>query len=126
MEIPPRGLTDDLQIFGVHQLDQVFHDDVDTIFMEVTMVTEAEEVEFQALALHHERARDVIDDQVTKVGLACLGAQRGKLRAIQGHKILIFRMFVLKSFQHLWGIVIIVLGVLIAQQRDAFQLLFVS
>ena len=66
--------ADDLRILGIHQLDQILHDDVHAVLMEVTVVAKAEEIEFQALALHHQRARDVIDNQVTKVGLACLGA----------------------------------------------------
>ena len=48
---------DNLQIFGIHQLDQVFHDDVDAILMEVAVVAETEEIKLQALALHHQRAR---------------------------------------------------------------------
>ena len=31
-------------IFRVHQLDKVFHDDVDTVFMEGSVAAEAEEV----------------------------------------------------------------------------------
>ena len=67
--------ADDLQIFGVHQLDQVFHDDVHAVFVEVAVVAETEEVEFQALALHHQRARNVINNNVSEVGLARLGAK---------------------------------------------------
>ena len=37
--------ADDLQIFRIHQLDKVLHDDVDAVLMEVAVVTEAEEVE---------------------------------------------------------------------------------
>lgn len=33
-----------LNIFGIHQSHQVFHDDVDTVLMEVTMITEGKEV----------------------------------------------------------------------------------
>ena len=66
--------ADDLQVLGVHQLDQVLHDDVDAILMEVAVVAETEQVQFQALALNHAHARDVIDDDAAKVGLACLGS----------------------------------------------------
>ena len=112
--------ADDLQIFGVHQLDQVLHDDVDAVLVEVAVVAEAEEVELQALALHHQRARDVVDDDVTKVGLAGLGAQGGELGAIQSHKVLVLGMFVLKRLQHLGRIVVVVLRVLVTQKRDTF------
>ena len=36
--------ADDLQILRVHQLDQVLHNDVDTVLVEVTVVAEAEEI----------------------------------------------------------------------------------
>ena len=40
----PTGIeqADDLQIFGIHQLDQVLHDDVHAILMEVAVVAETE------------------------------------------------------------------------------------
>ena len=118
--------TDNLQILRIHQLDQVLHNDVDAILVKVTVITETEEIEFKALALYHQCARDVINNKVTEVGLACLGAQGGELRTIQSHEILILRMFIFKGLQHLGRIVVAVLGVLIAQQRDTFQFLFVS
>ena len=112
--------ADDLQIFGIHQLDEIFHDDVHAIFMEITMVTEAEEVEFEALALHHQRTRDVIDNDMSKVRLARLGTKRGELGTVERHQIVVLRVFVLESLQHLRRIVIAVLGVLVSQQRDTF------
>ena len=118
--------TDDLQVFGIHQLDQILHDDVDTVLVEVAMVAEAEEIQLQTLALHHQPSRDVVDDQVAEIGLACLGAQGGELGTIQCHQVFVLRMFVFKRLQHLRGIVVVVLRVLVAQQRDAFQFLFVS
>ena len=36
--------TRHFDIFRVHQLDKVFHDDVDTVFMEGSVAAEAEEV----------------------------------------------------------------------------------
>ena len=41
-----REETDDLDVFGFHQADKVFHDDVDTVLMEITVVAKGEEVEF--------------------------------------------------------------------------------
>jgi len=118
--------SDDLQIFRIHQFDQVFHNDVHAVFVEVAMIAEAEKVKFQALALHHQCTRNVVDNEVSKVGLTCLGAQGGELRTIHSHKVLVLRMFVLKRLQHLGCIVIAVLCVLVAQQRNTFQFLFVS
>ena len=67
--------SDDLQVLGIHQPYQVFHDDVDTVLVEVAMVAETEEVKFQALALHHQRARNVINNKVSEVWLAGLGTK---------------------------------------------------
>ena len=118
--------ANDFQILGIHQLGQVLHDDVDTILVEIAVVAETEEIELQALAFHHERARDVIDNKMSKVGLTRLGTQGSKLRAIQSHKVFVLRMFVLKRLQHLGRIVVAVMRVLVAQQRHAFQFLFIS
>ena len=35
-----RKLTPHLDVFRIHQLDEVFHDDIDAIFVEIPMVTE--------------------------------------------------------------------------------------
>ena len=35
-----RKLTPYLDVLWIHQLDKVFHDDIDAIFMEIPMVTE--------------------------------------------------------------------------------------
>ena len=118
--------ADDLQIFGIHQLDQILHNDVDTVLVEVAMVAEAEEIKLEALALHHQRSWDIINDNVSEIRLACLGAQRGELGTIQSHQVFVLRMFILKHFQHLGRIIVAVLCVLVAQQRDTFQFLFVS
>ena len=43
----------DFDIFGVHQFNKVFHDDIYTIFMKSSMIAEAEKVEFQTFAFYH-------------------------------------------------------------------------
>ena len=55
MDIPPRGVNfpPDFNIFWVHQADQVFHNNIDTIFMKVTMIAETEQIQFQGFTLHH-------------------------------------------------------------------------
>jgi hypothetical protein len=59
----------DLNILRIHQFHQVFHDLIDAILMEITMVTEREEIEFQALALYHPLARDIGDFDFSEVWL---------------------------------------------------------
>ena len=94
--------------------------------MEVAMVAEAEQIQFEALALHHAYAGDVVDDDVAKVGLARFRTQRRKLRANEGYNIFVLRMFVLKSLQNIRRVVVTVMCVLVAQQGDTVQFLLVS
>ena len=67
-------VADDLKIFWVHQLDQVLHDHIHAVLVKVAMITEAEEIELQALALHHQHARDIINNEVSEIRLARLWA----------------------------------------------------
>ena len=46
-----REEANDLDVFGLHEADKVLHDDVDTVFMEIAVVAEGEEVELQAFRL---------------------------------------------------------------------------
>ena len=41
-EFPPY-----FDVFRIHGVDQVIHDDVDTVFMEIAMIAETEQIEFQ-------------------------------------------------------------------------------
>ena len=118
--------ADDLKILGIHQLDQVLHDDVDTILVEIAVVAEAEQVQLQALALDHALARDIVDDDVTEVGLARLGTQRRELGTIERHHIFILRVLILESLQHVGTVVKLILCALVTQQRHAFQFLIGS
>ena len=48
-----------LYILRIHQFDQVLHDDVHTVLMEIPVVTETEEIELQTLALYHPLPRNI-------------------------------------------------------------------
>ena len=61
-----------LKVFGVHQLHQVFHDDVHAVFVESAEVTVREELEFERLRLHHLLPWNVGDIDSSEVGLPCL------------------------------------------------------
>ena len=61
-----------LEVLRVHQFDQVFHDDVDTIFVEIAVVAEREEVEFERLRLYHLLPWNVGDIDSSEVGVPCL------------------------------------------------------
>ena len=94
-----------LEVLRVHQFDQVFHDDVDTIFVEIAVVAEREEVEFERLGLHHLLPRDVGDVNRGKVGLTGLRAQRSELRTTESNQILVIRMFVYEGLKHFGSVI---------------------
>lgn len=94
-----------LDIFGVHEADEVLHDDVDAVFVEVAVVAETEEVELQALALYHAHVGDILYANLGKVGLTRDGAQRCELGAVELHPIVVARVFVYKCFKHLGGVI---------------------
>ena len=62
--------TCNLNVFRIHKLDKVLHDDVDAVFVEVAVVAEAEEIQLQTLALHHLNVGHVADTYFGKVGLS--------------------------------------------------------
>lgn len=95
-------------VFWIHQFDEVLHDDVDTIFVEVAVVSEAEQVELQALAFHHFMVGEIVDAYFGKVGLPRDGAEAGELRAVEAHPIVVARVFVFKALEDFWGVVVAV------------------
>ena len=110
-----------LKVFRVHQLHQVFHDDVDAVFVEVAVVAEGEEIEFERLRLHHLLPRDVRDVNRGEVGLPRLGTQRSELRTMEGNQILIVWMFVYESLKHFGSVVGRIRGVAVPQQGYATE-----
>ena len=107
-----REEADDLNVFGVHQRHKILHDLVDTVFVEITMVAEGEEIELQALRLHHALTGDVENLDLRKVGLTGDRTERRKLRTVELHPVIVVRMLVDKRFQHLRRIVLTVFGLL--------------
>lgn len=95
----------DLDVLGVHQAAQVLHNDIDAIFVKITVVAERKQVELQALALDHLGTRDIRDDDFAEIGLSRLGAQRRKFGAGEGHEIFVVGMLIVKSFKHLGTVV---------------------
>ena len=100
----------DLDILGIHELDEILHDDVDTILMEVAVVAEGEEIELQALAFHHLHIGDIADTDLRKVGLTRDGTERGELGAVEPHPVVVLLMLVGEGLQHLRGIIHLIFG----------------
>ena len=75
-----------LDVPGFHQSDEVFHYDIDTILMEAAVVSEREEVEFQAFALHHPPVGKVVDAYLGEVRLPRDGTERRELGAVEARR----------------------------------------
>ena len=118
--------TGHFKVAWVHETDEILHDDVDAVLVEVAVVAEGEQVQFERFALDHSLARDITDVDVSEVRLSGLGAKGGELGTVEGHEILIFRMFVREGLKHARIVIVAVLYVLIAKQGDALQLFFCS
>ncbi len=111
----------DFDVAGMEEVDQVIHDDIDAVFMEVAVIAEAEEVEFQGFAFYHEISGNVGDVNGSKIGLPGFGAQAGEFRTVEFDKIVAVFVFIGNSFQIVGVIVVFVMGVLIAQEGQLIQ-----
>ena len=100
-----REIAHHFDVFGLHQTHQILHDDVDAIFVKIAVVAKAEEIEFEAFALHHLRSGNVADADFGKVGLSGDGTKRRELGTVELHPIIVAGMLVVKCLQHLGRIV---------------------
>ena len=94
-----REEADDLDVLGLHEADKVLHDGVHAVLVEIAVVAETEEVELQALGLHHQLGGQVVDAYLGEVGLSGDGAQRRELGAVEAHPVVVVGMSVLKCLQ---------------------------
>lgn len=118
--------TPDFDVFRIHQFDQVFHDDIHAVFMEVPMISEAEQVKFERFTFYHFFTRDVGNIDCRKIRLAGNRTEAGKFRTVEFNKIVVIRVFVVKTFKDFWCIVHTVIDLLAAQMREARQFVFIS
>ena len=115
---PGREETGNFDIAGLHQADEVLHDDVDTVLMKVAVVAEREEIEFETLALDHLLIGDIGDDDFCKIGLSGDGTQTCELRTVEFDPIVVVRVFVDKCFEHLGRIVGLIDRLFVAEKRE--------
>jgi len=99
-----------LDVLRVHQLDEVLHDDVHAVFMEVAMVAKTEQIELEALAFHHLHVGDVADANLGEVWLSRNRAERCKLWAVETNPVIVARVLVDEGLQDFWRIIHFVLG----------------
>src|SRR5690606_33693983 len=72
-----------LYVFRIHKPNQVLHDDIDAIFVEVAVIPEAEKIEFQAFAFHHQITRYIADVDSGKIRLTGNWTKRGEFGHIE-------------------------------------------
>jgi len=94
-----REKTDDFNVLGVHKSDKVLHNRVDTILVEITVITETEEVQFQGLGLHHAFAREIVDAYLGEIRLTGDGTQRGEFGTVETHPVVVVGMAVLEGLE---------------------------
>lgn len=86
-------------VFRFHKCYQVFHDDVDAVFVEGTVVSEGEKVEFEAFAFHHFYIRYIGNGDGRKVRLSRYGAKACKFGAVKFNEVVVVLVLVFKDFQ---------------------------
>ena len=111
-------LAPDLDVLRVHEADEVLHDDVDDILVEIAVIAEAHEVELQRLALDHAAPRDVGDVDGRVVRLARDGAERRELWAVELDPVVVVRMAVLERLEDLRTVIVVVFDIFLAEERD--------
>ena len=89
----------------VHELDQIFHDDIDAVLVEVPMVAEGEKVEFEGFGLYHLLVRYIGDIDGGKVRLPCHRAEGSKFWTVEFNEIVVFWVFILEGLQYLRGVI---------------------
>ena len=99
-----------LDVFGIHQFDEVFHDDVYAVLVEVSVVSEAEKIELETLAFNHLDVRDITDAELREVRLSCNWTEGGELRAVETHPVVIALVLVFECLQYLRRVVHSVFG----------------
>ena len=97
--------TGHLYVLGIHQLDEILHDLVDAILMEIPMIAETEQIQFQALALDHPHVWNITDPDLGEVRLSRDRAQARELRAVEPHPVIVVLMLVDERLQDLRSIV---------------------
>ena len=99
-----------LDVLRIHQFDQVIEDDVDTILVETSVVTETEQVEFEALALNHTYVGNIADADLCEIRLSRDRAQSSEFRAVETHPVITAGMHVLESLEDIGSIIHLISG----------------
>ena len=112
----------DLDVTRIHKTNQVFHYYIDTVFVEVAMITKTEEIELEALAFDHLDVWNIADDNVCEVWLTSDRTEARELWAVELDPVVVLLMLVDERLQHFWSIILSVHCLLVAKERESFFL----
>lgn len=110
----------DLNVFGIHETNQVLHNDIDAVFVEVAVIAKGEKIEFEAFALHHLLIRDVRNSDFCEIWLASDGAKRREFGAVEAHPVVVVWVFVDERLEHFGRVVGGILCALASEMLEAF------
>ncbi|MDN5296646.1 MAG: hypothetical protein PWQ71_752 [Bacteroidota bacterium] len=109
-------------ILRLHQSNQVFHDNIDTVLVKCAMIAKTEQIEFQTFALNHFHIRNIIDANGCKIGLPGNRAKTGEFGTVERYPIVVVLMFVDEGFKHFGSIIHLVFG-FVSQVAQFFQMI---
>ena len=116
----------DFDVLRIHKANQILHDDIDAVLVEIAVIAEAEQIEFERFTLHHAHIRHIRNGHGRKIRLSGNRTQTGKFRTVEFDKIIIVLMFVDKCFQYLWCVILRIFCSLVSKQAEcpAFRFRF--
>lgn len=94
-----------LNIFRLHQLDKILHNDIYAVFMEITVITEAEQVQLQRFAFYQTFVRYIRNVDGRKIRLSRHRTKASEFRAIKFNPVIILRVLIWERFQNLRRII---------------------
>ena len=89
--------------------------------MKIAMISKAEQIELEALALHHPLSGNVGYYYMAKIRLSGFGTQCCKFGTVKCHYILIFRVFVFERLKQLRRIIGRICHPIAAKKRYAVK-----
>ena len=108
--------TPDFDVFWVKQFDEIFHDDIYAVFVKVTVVAEAKQIELERFALYEFLVGYVGNVYSCKIRLTSHRAEAGKFRTVEFDKVVVVGVFVVKTFQYIWVVCVGIVSLSTAEQ----------
>ena len=108
-------------IAGTEQTNQVGHNHIDAVFVEITVIPIAEKVELQGFAFYHPFIRNIGNIDGGEIGLPRFRAEAREFRTIELDEIIPVFMLIGNFFQKIRIIIIEILRISAAQLGELVQ-----